>query len=64
MFDDLDVTCTGLPTAEQGLADARRRREKVALWVWNDDWHENQLIAAALIAEMKAEWASHPRIEN
>jgi hypothetical protein len=45
------------PSAEQLEASAKRARESVALWMWNDDWYENNLIWQQVIAEVKEERA-------
>ena len=52
---ELDVTCWGFPFAEQLEAGAKAQRESVALWMWNDDYYENQLIWAEVFAQVKAE---------
>jgi hypothetical protein len=54
---ELDVTCWGFPSAEELQAGAKAQRESVALWVWNDDWYENNLIWQQVIAEVKEERA-------
>jgi hypothetical protein len=44
-LDPLPVTCWGMPDPQQSLERAiRLQRESVALWVWNDDHYENQLL--------------------
>jgi hypothetical protein len=52
------ITCWGMPTAEQLEERAKAQRESVALWVWNDDWYENNLIWQQVIAEVKEERSS------
>ena len=49
------ITCEGHPTAEQLEADAKRARESVALWVWNDDYYENELLMHEIIDQAKEE---------
>jgi hypothetical protein len=52
-FEDPNaVTCEGMPQAE---ASARRQRESCALWVWNDDYYENEQLTRAIIAQAKEE---------
>lgn len=57
MIDPNPVTCWGHPTAEELEEGNRRLRERVALWIWNDDWYENNLIWQQVIAEVKEERA-------
>jgi hypothetical protein len=45
------------PTAEQLEACAKRARQGVALWVWNDDHYENQLLWKKAWVEAEA---AHP----
>ena len=52
------ITCWGMPTAEQLEERAKAQRESVALWVWNDDWYENNLIWQQVIAAVKEERSS------
>jgi len=44
LVDPNPITCWGMPNAQEMEASARRQRERVALWVWNDDYYENQLL--------------------
>jgi hypothetical protein len=56
-IDPNPITCWGHPTAEELEAYARRKRESVALWMWNDDHYENQLLWKKAWAEAEA---AHP----
>ena len=49
------VTCEGMPGAEELTASARRLRESTALWVWNDDYYENEQLMRELIEQAKEE---------
>jgi hypothetical protein len=45
-----------IPRAEEQEEYAKRERESVALWHWNDDWYENSLIRGQAWAEAKQEF--------
>jgi hypothetical protein len=53
---DYSITCEGMPTAEEMEEGNRRVRERVALWVWNDNWSENGFLHSAKWAETKKEF--------
>jgi hypothetical protein len=44
-----------IPNAEELEAGAKAQRESVALWMWNDDWFENNLIWQQVISRVKEE---------
>ena len=52
---ELGVTCEGHPTPEQLEAYAKRVRESVALWVWNDDYYENEQLMREIIEQAREE---------
>jgi hypothetical protein len=44
-----------VPTAEQLEASLKRERESTALWVWNDDYYESELLMREIIEQAKEE---------
>jgi len=44
-----------IPWPEEIEAANRRIRESVALWMWNDDYYENDLIWREVIVQVKEE---------
>ena len=55
MRDPRAITCWGHPMPEQMEEGARQVHESVALWVWNDDYYEHELLMREIIEQAKKE---------